>query len=122
MFLLDPYQTLQSFISLKRAVVDINLIDVWLCCFSDSDLVSFNGHSSLLYRLSPWPKRMSTQSIYLKFKTLRNSGILLHAEGQNDQSLTLELEKGKLFLLFRKGINLTSLDASKCISVCNVCM
>ncbi|XP_072246689.1 contactin-associated protein-like 4 [Leuresthes tenuis] len=76
-------------------------------CPYDSDLVSFNGHSSLLYRLSPWPRRMATQSIYLKFKTLKNSGMLLHAEGQNEQSLTLELEKGKLFLLFRKGRSLS---------------
>ncbi|KAM4591135.1 contactin-associated protein-like 4 [Odontesthes bonariensis] len=76
-------------------------------CPYDSDQVSFNGHSSLLYMLSPWPRQMSTQSIYLKFKTLRNSGILLHAEGQNEQSLTLELEKGKLFLLFRKGSSLS---------------
>lgn len=49
---------------------------------------------------------MSSESISLKFKTLKNSGILLHAEGQNGHSLTLELEKGKLELLIRKGTNL----------------
>lgn len=51
---------------------------------------------------------MTRESISLKFKTLRNSGILLHAEGQSEHSLTLELEKGKLLLLLRKGTTLKS--------------
>lgn len=46
---------------------------------------------------------MALESISLKFKTLWNSGILLHAEGHSEHSLTLELEKGKLLLLLRKG-------------------
>uniref|UniRef100_A0A673C142 Contactin associated protein like 3 n=1 Tax=Sphaeramia orbicularis TaxID=375764 RepID=A0A673C142_9TELE len=71
-------------------------------CPYDSDVVSFSGHSSLVYRLSPRP-RISKESISLNFKTLRNSGILFHAEGQNQQSITLELEKGKLLLLLQKG-------------------
>ncbi|XP_028278904.1 contactin-associated protein-like 4 [Parambassis ranga] len=72
-------------------------------CPYNSDVVSFNGHSSLLYRLSPRPRETSSESIDLKFKTLRNSGILLHAEGRSGHSLTLELVKGKLLLLLRKG-------------------
>uniref|UniRef100_A0A669F1A5 Contactin-associated protein-like 4 n=1 Tax=Oreochromis niloticus TaxID=8128 RepID=A0A669F1A5_ORENI len=72
-------------------------------CPYNSDVLSFNGQSSLLYRLTPRPRQMSSESISLKFKTLKNSGILLHAEGQNGHSLTLELEKGKLQLLIRKG-------------------
>lgn len=74
--------------------------------FSDSDVVSFDGRSSLLYRLSPRPRQMSRESISLKFKALRNSGTLLHAERQSEHSLTLELEKGKLLLLLRKGTTL----------------
>uniref|UniRef100_A0A667X365 Contactin associated protein like 3 n=1 Tax=Myripristis murdjan TaxID=586833 RepID=A0A667X365_9TELE len=61
-----------------------------------SDVMSFDGDSSLVYRLSPRPRQMARETISLKFKTLRNSGILLHAEGQSEHSLTLELVKGKL--------------------------
>uniref|UniRef100_A0A667WN70 Contactin associated protein like 3 n=1 Tax=Myripristis murdjan TaxID=586833 RepID=A0A667WN70_9TELE len=63
-----------------------------------SDVMSFDGDSSLVYRLSPRPRQMARETISLKFKTLRNSGILLHAEGQSEHSLTLELVKGKLLL------------------------
>ncbi|KAM9727982.1 contactin-associated protein-like 4 [Menidia menidia] len=76
-------------------------------CPYDSDLVSFTGHSNLLFRLGPTLKQMETESFYLKFKTMKNSGVMLHMEGQNEQSLTLELEKGKLVLLFRKGRRLS---------------
>uniref|UniRef100_A0AAX7UYK4 Contactin associated protein like 3 n=1 Tax=Astatotilapia calliptera TaxID=8154 RepID=A0AAX7UYK4_ASTCA len=76
-------------------------------CPYNSDVLSFNGQSSLIYRLTPRPRQMSSESISLKFKTLKNSGILLHAEGQNGHSLTLELEKGKLQLLIRKGKSLS---------------
>ncbi|XP_045927404.1 contactin-associated protein-like 4 [Micropterus dolomieu] len=72
-------------------------------CPYNSDVVSFDGRSSLLYRLSPRPRQMTRESISLNFKTLRNSGILLHAEGQSEHSLTLELESGKLLLVLRKG-------------------
>lgn len=43
------------------------------------------------------------ETISLKFKTLKNSGTLLHAEGQRDHSLTLVLEKGKLLLYHLQG-------------------
>ncbi|XP_054456693.1 contactin-associated protein-like 4 [Anoplopoma fimbria] len=72
-------------------------------CSYNSDVVSLDGRSSLLFRLSPRPRQMTRESISLTFKTLRNSGILLHAEGQSEHSLVLELEKGKLLLLLRKG-------------------
>lgn len=83
-------------------------INIWFCCFVDSDVVSFDGHSSLLYRLSPRLRQMARESISLKFKTLRNSGTLLHAEGLSEHSLTLELKKGKLLLVLRKGTILKS--------------
>ncbi|XP_028982917.1 contactin-associated protein-like 4 isoform X2 [Betta splendens] len=74
-------------------------------CPYNSDTVSFDGHSSLLCRLRP--KQVASENISLKFKTLRNSGILIHAEGGSEHSLTLELEKGKLLLLLRKGRSLS---------------
>uniref|UniRef100_A0A3P8SL49 Contactin associated protein like 3 n=1 Tax=Amphiprion percula TaxID=161767 RepID=A0A3P8SL49_AMPPE len=76
-------------------------------CPYNSDVVSFSGLSSLLYRLTPRPTQTSGESISLKFKALKNSGILLHAEGQNQHRLTLELEDGKLLLLLRKGTTLS---------------
>ncbi|KAM3865546.1 contactin-associated protein-like 4 [Diretmus argenteus] len=72
-------------------------------CPYTSDVAGFDGSSSLLYRLSPGLRQTSREIISLKFKTLRNSGILLHAEGQGEHSLTLELERGKLLLLLRQG-------------------
>uniref|UniRef100_A0A665XFM6 Contactin associated protein like 3 n=1 Tax=Echeneis naucrates TaxID=173247 RepID=A0A665XFM6_ECHNA len=70
-------------------------------CPYTSDVVSLDGSSSssLVYRLSPAPKQTSKEVISLKFKTLRNSGTLLHAKGQGGLSLSLELERGKLLLL-----------------------
>ncbi|XP_027129319.1 contactin-associated protein-like 4 [Larimichthys crocea] len=72
-------------------------------CPYNSDVVNFDGRSGLLYRLSLQLRQASKESFSLKFKTLRNSGILLHAEGKGEHSLTLELEKGKLLLLLQKG-------------------
>ncbi|XP_036980864.1 contactin-associated protein-like 4 isoform X1 [Acanthopagrus latus] len=85
-------------------------------CHYNSDVVSFDGRSSLLFRLSPRPRQMALESISLKFKTLWNSGILLHAEGHSEHSLTLELEKGKLLLLLRKGRS-SSPDAQHLVSL-----
>lgn len=65
-------------------------------------MVSFDGHSSLLCRLRPKLKQKAYENISLKFKTLRNSGTLIHAGG-SEHSLTLGLEKGKFLLLLRKG-------------------
>ncbi|CAB1420469.1 unnamed protein product [Pleuronectes platessa] len=67
-------------------------------CRYTSDVVNFDGSSSLVFRLSARPSRSATETISLKFKTMRNSGTLLHAEGQRDHSLTLVLEKGRLLL------------------------
>ncbi|KAM6916360.1 contactin-associated protein-like 4 [Xenentodon cancila] len=73
-------------------------------CSYDSDTVSFNGHSSLVYMLSPVPRQTSTESIFLTFKAIRNSGTILQAKHQHhEHSLSLELERGKLLLLLTKG-------------------
>uniref|UniRef100_A0A8C7X7R4 Contactin associated protein like 3 n=1 Tax=Oryzias sinensis TaxID=183150 RepID=A0A8C7X7R4_9TELE len=65
-------------------------------CEYTSEVVSFDGSSSLIYRLSLRPSWMSTEVISMNFKTLKNSGTLLHAKGPGDHSLNLVLEKGKL--------------------------
>ena len=59
--------------------------------------------SSLVFRSSPGPTKTSTEVVSLKFKTLRNSGTLLHAEGEAGLGLSLELERGKLLLLLTQG-------------------
>ncbi|XP_075960283.1 contactin-associated protein-like 4 [Anarhichas minor] len=88
-------------------------------CAHDSVVVSLDGRSSLLFRLSPRPRQMTRESISLTFKTLRNSGTLLHAEGQSEHSLVLELEKGKLLLLLRKGRS-SSPDSQHLVSLGNL--
>lgn len=65
--------------------------------------MSLDGSSSLVYRLSPALRQKSRDVISLKFKALRNSGTLLHAEGEGGRSLSLELERGKLQLLISQG-------------------
>lgn len=71
---------------------------------SASDVVRFDGSSGLIFSLSPGSVR-SAGIIALKFKTTRNSGTLLQAEGQEGRSLSLELERGELLLLLRQGTN-----------------
>ncbi|XP_056132902.1 contactin-associated protein-like 4 [Lampris incognitus] len=80
-------------------------------CPYTSDVVSFDGNSSLLFRLSgsPRPRQTTTETISLRFKTLRNSGILLHADGQRNHSFTLVLEKGKLHLYLQQGGSLSGM-------------
>ncbi|KAJ3594430.1 hypothetical protein NHX12_003737 [Muraenolepis orangiensis] len=73
---------------------------------SASDVVGFDGSSGLSYHWSPGPRQRAKESISLKFKTLKNSGTLLHAQGPEERSLTLELKRGKLRLLLRQGSNL----------------
>uniref|UniRef100_A0A3B4ZJD8 Contactin-associated protein-like 4 n=1 Tax=Stegastes partitus TaxID=144197 RepID=A0A3B4ZJD8_9TELE len=74
-------------------------------CPYTSDVVSLDGSSGssgLVFRI-PGPRRTSRDVVTLKFKTLRNSGTLLQAEGRDGLGLSLELERGKLLLLLRQG-------------------
>ncbi|XP_028259769.1 contactin-associated protein-like 4 [Parambassis ranga] len=83
-------------------------LEIYGCRYT-SDVASFDGSSSrLVYRLSVRPSWTTKEIISLKFKTLKNSGTLLHAEGQRDHSLTLVLEKGKLLLYHQQGVSSSS--------------
>ncbi|XP_008284255.1 contactin-associated protein-like 4 [Stegastes partitus] len=82
-------------------------LEIYGCRYT-SDVASFDGSSSLVYRLSVRPSWMTMEIISLKFKTLKNSGTLLHAEGLRDHSLTLVLEKGKLLLYHQQGVSSSS--------------
>ncbi|KAM6918523.1 contactin-associated protein-like 4 [Xenentodon cancila] len=72
-------------------------------CPYTSDVVSFDGSSSLTYRPSTRLRPTSNKIISMKFKSLTNSGTLLHADGQEGLSLSLDLKRGKLLLQFRQG-------------------
>nr|XP_046248206.1 contactin-associated protein-like 4 isoform X2 [Scatophagus argus] len=82
-------------------------LEIYGCKYT-SDVANFDGSSSLIYRLSVWPTWTGMEVISLKFKTLKNSGTLLHAVGRRDHSLTLVLEKGRLLLYHQKGVSSSS--------------
>nr|XP_017523409.2 contactin-associated protein-like 4 isoform X3 [Manis javanica] len=72
-------------------------------CAYRSEVVDFDGRSSLLYRFDKKSLSPIKDTISLKFKTLQSDGIILHGEGQNGDHITLELRRGKLFLLINSG-------------------
>uniref|UniRef100_A0A3Q3MQZ2 Contactin-associated protein like 5-3-like n=1 Tax=Labrus bergylta TaxID=56723 RepID=A0A3Q3MQZ2_9LABR len=74
-------------------------LETYGCPFT-SDVMSLDGvSSSLVFKLSPGTRQTSRDVMSLQFKTLRNSGTLLHIEGEGGLGLSLELERGKLLLL-----------------------
>ncbi|XP_036130146.1 contactin-associated protein-like 4 isoform X1 [Molossus molossus] len=77
-------------------------IEVFGCSYR-SEVVDLDGRSSLLYRVHQKPLSTIKEIISLKFKTMQSDGILLHREGQNGDHITLELRRGKLFLLINSG-------------------
>uniref|UniRef100_A0A3Q2CQH0 Contactin-associated protein-like 4 n=1 Tax=Cyprinodon variegatus TaxID=28743 RepID=A0A3Q2CQH0_CYPVA len=82
-------------------------------CPYTSDIMGFDGSSSLTFRLGPRLKHGSKQVVSLKFKTLRNSGTLLHVEGQDGMALSLELERGTLHILIVLLINASTSSSSE---------
>ncbi|XP_022622371.1 contactin-associated protein-like 4 [Seriola dumerili] len=82
-------------------------LEIYGCRYT-FDVANFDGSSSLVFRMSVRPSRTAMEMISLKFKTLKNSGTLLHAEGQRDHSLTLVLEKGRLLLYHQQGMSSSS--------------
>uniref|UniRef100_A0A3Q3IKF2 Contactin associated protein like 3 n=1 Tax=Monopterus albus TaxID=43700 RepID=A0A3Q3IKF2_MONAL len=62
-------------------------------CPHTSDVVSLDGSSSLVYRLSPGLRRTSKEVVSLNLKTLRNSGTLLHAEGWGGLIIKIQLKQ-----------------------------
>uniref|UniRef100_A0A673A822 Contactin associated protein like 3 n=1 Tax=Sphaeramia orbicularis TaxID=375764 RepID=A0A673A822_9TELE len=73
-------------------------LETYGCPYSEY-VMSLDGSSAgLVYRGSPESRQTSTEVISVEFKTQRNSGMLLHAEGQEGHGLSLELDRGKLLL------------------------
>ncbi|KAM6175950.1 LOW QUALITY PROTEIN: contactin-associated protein-like 3 [Erethizon dorsatum] len=77
-------------------------IEVYGCAYR-SEMVNFDGNSSLLFTFSQKSVSPTKDVISLKFKTRQSNGILLHREGQNGKHVTVELVKGKLILFLNAG-------------------
>ncbi|XP_036919482.1 contactin-associated protein-like 4 [Sturnira hondurensis] len=77
-------------------------IEVFGCAYR-SEVVDLDGRSSLFYRFDQKSPSPMKDIISLKFKTMQSDGVLLHREGQNGDHLTLELRRGKLYLLINSG-------------------
>lgn len=76
--------------------------------FAESDVASFDGASYLLFNLNGVTSPSSKDLLTMNFKTLQNSGVLMHMEGNHGHTLSLELLRGKLFIHLTKGrLNLT---------------
>ncbi|XP_061115770.1 contactin-associated protein-like 5 [Conger conger] len=76
-------------------------VEVYGCSYK-SDVASFDGSSSLLYRFNQKASQTTKDVISVKFKTVQNSGIIVHGRGQHGDILTLELLDGKLRLKIGK--------------------
>uniref|UniRef100_A0A673V676 Contactin associated protein like 3 n=1 Tax=Suricata suricatta TaxID=37032 RepID=A0A673V676_SURSU len=77
-------------------------IEVYGCAYR-SEVVNFDGKSSLIYTLNQKSASPTKDVISLKFKTGQTDGILLHREGRNGKHITLELVKGRLVLSLNSG-------------------
>ncbi|XP_008574092.1 PREDICTED: contactin-associated protein-like 4 [Galeopterus variegatus] len=77
-------------------------IEVFGCTYR-SEVVDLDGKSSLLYRFDQKSLSPIKDIISLKFKTMESDGILIHRAGSNGDHITLELRRGKLFLLINSG-------------------
>ncbi|XP_011845494.1 PREDICTED: contactin-associated protein-like 4 isoform X1 [Mandrillus leucophaeus] len=77
-------------------------IEVFGCAYR-SEVVDLDGKSSLLYRFDQKSLSPIKDIISLKFKTMESDGILLHREGPNGDHITLQLRRGRLFLLINSG-------------------
>uniref|UniRef100_M3XMA0 Contactin associated protein family member 4 n=1 Tax=Mustela putorius furo TaxID=9669 RepID=M3XMA0_MUSPF len=77
-------------------------VEVYGCRFR-SDVMDFDGKSSLLYRFVQSTRNPVKDIISLKFKTRQSDGLLLHRRGRNGDFFTLELVKGRLLLITNSG-------------------
>nr|XP_025743681.1 contactin-associated protein-like 4 [Callorhinus ursinus] len=77
-------------------------VEVYGCPFR-SEVIDFDGKSSLLYRFVQSTRSPAKDIISLKFKTMQSYGLLFHRRGRNGDCITLELVKGRLLLFFNSG-------------------
>ncbi|XP_059494877.1 contactin-associated protein 1 isoform X3 [Stegostoma tigrinum] len=72
-------------------------------CYYDSDMVSFDGNSSLSYQFQDGSTRTLFDSISFNFKTMAQDGLLLHSEGEEGDYITVELQGAKLLFHINLG-------------------
>ncbi|GAB1298312.1 Contactin-associated protein-like 3 [Apodemus speciosus] len=77
-------------------------IEVYGCSYK-SEVVYFDGQSSLLYKFDNGVIRPIREVISLKFKAMQNNGIIFHGKGQHGTHVILELVKGKLVVSLSSG-------------------
>ncbi|GAA6107699.1 contactin-associated protein-like 4 isoform X1 [Tachysurus ichikawai] len=68
-----------------------------------SDVAGFDSASYLLFKLDTVTSSSPKDLLTMNFKSLHNSGVLMHMEGNHGHTVSLELLKGKLFIHLRKG-------------------
>uniref|UniRef100_A0AAV2L1D4 Uncharacterized protein n=1 Tax=Knipowitschia caucasica TaxID=637954 RepID=A0AAV2L1D4_KNICA len=81
-------------------------LEVYGCPYS-SDVVHFDGTGALVFRLAARPSAAAAETFTLKFKSQKNSGTVLHAEGHGDHGdhrLSLELDQGRLQLYHQQAV------------------
>lgn len=71
--------------------------------FAESDVAGFDSASYLLFKLDTVTSSSPKDLLTMNFKSLHNSGVLMHMEGNHGHTVSLELLKGKLFIHLRKG-------------------
>ncbi|XP_040612099.1 contactin-associated protein-like 3 isoform X2 [Mesocricetus auratus] len=77
-------------------------IEIYGCSYK-SEVVYFDGQSSLLYKFDKGAIRPIRDVISFKFKAMQSSGIIFHGEGQHGSQMILELVNGKLVFYLSSG-------------------
>ncbi|XP_078080420.1 contactin-associated protein 1 isoform X4 [Mustelus asterias] len=72
-------------------------------CHYGSDVVAFDGNSSLSYRFQNTTTRTLFDSISFNFKTMAQDGVLLHSEGEEGDYITVQLQGAKLLFHINLG-------------------
>lgn len=105
-YILCIYMCLLTLLTFQCANKNMLYLDYFLMSSTvESEMVNFDGKSSLLYTFNQNSMSPTKDVISLKFKTRQNDGILLHREGKHGKHITLELVKGKLILFLNSGKN-----------------
>lgn len=79
--------------------------------------MNFEGDDMVAYSF-PRGRMKTLQDHYaLNFKTLEKDGVLLHSEGLQGDSITLELKTGRLYLHISLGNDHKTTVMSICLSV-----
>ncbi len=75
----------------------------WYLTLTDSYVMQFEGDDMVAYSFPQGRMRTLQDHYALNFKTLEKDGILLHSEGLQGDSITLELKTGQLYLHISLG-------------------